>query len=284
MLIENPWTQLRELTAARIALGRAGHSLPTRELLAFQLAHAKARDAVWCDLDLESLDFGTPARSAPLFLRSSAHDRATYLRRPDLGRVLGQESAATIELGEWDAVIVIADGLSATAVHRHAGVLVSELLGLLSERTDRASTEVSTQQAHPERTQTARVPGRLAPPTDLRRAPQGAESDGWRIAPVCVVEQGRVAIGDEIGERIGASMALVLLGERPGLSSPDSLGAYLTWAPRVGRTDAERNCVSNIRSAGLDPKIAAVRIGQLMNAARARQLTGVGLSAGRVLT
>jgi ethanolamine ammonia-lyase small subunit len=238
MLIENPWTQLRGLTAARIALGRAGHSLPTRELLAFQLAHAKARDAVWCALDVTSLDFKAPARSTPLFLRSAAPDRATFLRRPDLGRMLAPESAGEIARGEWDAVIVIADGLSATAVHRHAGVLV----GALVERLE-----------------------------------------GWRVAPVCVVEQGRVAIGDDIGERIGAAMALVILGERPGLSSPDSLGAYLTWLPRVGRTDAERNCVSNIRSDGLDPKIAAVRIAQLMNAARQRQLTGVGLSIAPLL-
>jgi ethanolamine ammonia-lyase small subunit len=222
MLIDDPWTRLRELTAARIALGRAGHSLPTRELLAFQLAHAKARDAVWCHLDASAL-----AEFSPIRLHSAASDRATYLRRPDLGRKL---SATEIKHGEWDAVIVVADGLSATAVHRYAGVVVDELLSSLA---------------------------------------------GWRIAPVCVVEQGRVAIGDEIGERIGAALALVLLGERPGLSSPDSLGAYLTWSPRVGRTDAERNCVSNIRSDGLNPKIAAARIAQLMQAARQQQVTGV---------
>jgi ethanolamine ammonia-lyase small subunit len=243
MLIENPWKQLRELTAARIALGRAGHSLPTRELLAFQLAHAKARDAVWQGLEASflisaSLSSTTLAALNPIYLHSAARDRAEYLRRPDLGRKLAPESADRIERGDWDAVIVIADGLSAIAVHRHAVALMEALLPQL---------------------------------------------DGWRIAPVCVVEQGRVAIGDDIGELIGAAMALVVLGERPGLSSPDSLGAYLTWSPRVGRTDAERNCVSNIRVGGLDPEIAAVRIAQLMRAARQQRLTGVGLSIEPVL-
>jgi len=317
MVIEDSWTRLRELTAARIALGRAGHSLPTRELLAFQMAHAKARDAVWRGLDVTTL-----ARLNPIILHSAARDRVEYLRRPDLGRRLAPESAArldretrtaavppetrtTVHLdpetrstvrsdpetrstvvppetrttvrsdpetrtrvrldrGEWDAVIVIADGLSATAVDRHAGVLLDTLLPLLLGRTSPTSTRVSTLHAG-------------------LRAPQGSELDGWRIAPICVVEQGRVAIGDDIGERIfarntAAGMALVIIGERPGLSSPDSLGAYLTWSPRVGRTDAERNCVSNIRVGGLEPEIAAARIAQLMEAARQRQLTGVGLS------
>src|SRR5205085_11638313 len=99
-----------------------------------------------------------------------------------------------------------------------------------------------------------------------------SELPGWRFGPVCVVERGRVAIGDEIGSRVGASLAVVLIGERPGLSSPESLGAYLTWSPRVGRTDAERNCVSNIRAEGLVVKLAARRIVALMRAARERQL------------
>ena len=227
-MIENPWTQLRELTSARIALGRAGHSLPTRELLAFQLAHAKARDAVG-----RALDPATFAMLRPLFLRSAARDRATYLRRPDLGRRLDAESAGRITRGDWDAVLIVADGLSATAVHRHAMPFMDE----------------------------------------LRK-----ELEDWRIAQVCVAEQGRVAIGDEIGERIGAKLAVVLIGERPGLSSPDSLGVYLTWSPRVGRTDAERNCVSNIRTEGLDPAMAARRVAAIMRAAREFRLTGVGLN------
>jgi ethanolamine ammonia-lyase small subunit len=234
MLSEDHWTQLRELTAARIALGRAGHSLPTRELLAFQFAHAKARDAVWNPLDATAFaDFD------PVILHSAARDRATYLRRPDLGRQLSPESSRGLKRGDWDAVLIVADGLSATAVHRHAIPLLRELIPLL---------------------------------------------EGWRIAPLCVVEQGRVAISDDIGERVGAGIAVMLIGERPGLSSPDSLGVYLTWAPRVGRTDAERNCVSNIRPEGLDPALAARRIVMLMQAARKQQLTGVHLKTANLLT
>lgn len=235
MVIENRWTQLRELTSARIALGRAGHSLPTGELLAFQLAHAKARDAVHHPLDPHSFSI-----LHPILLKSAAGDRAAYLRNPGLGRRLDPDSAARLTHGDWDAVLILADGLSATAVHHHALPLVEALRAELSE--------------------------------------------GWSFAPVCIVEQGRVAIGDEIGERIGAAMAVVIIGERPGLSSPDSLGVYLTWGPRVGRTDAERNCVSNIRTEGLAPELAALRVAALMRAARGRQLTGVGLCQPRALS
>ncbi len=227
MVIENLWTGLRELTAARIALGRCGHSLPTRESLAFQLAHARARDAVHCPLDPSSLGI-----AASLSLASAAPDRATYLHRPDLGRELDRASAQTLKQGDWDAVLVLADGLSATAVHRHAKALIDALI---------------------------------------------PELEGWRLAPTCIVRQGRVAIGDEIGARLGATLVVMLIGERPGLSAPDGLGAYLTWAPRIGRTDAERNCVSNIRDGGLEPLIAAQRIAALMRAARDRQMTGVSL-------
>jgi ethanolamine ammonia-lyase small subunit len=210
---------------ARISLGRAGHSLPTKELLAFQLAHAKARDAVLNGLDCASL-----ASFQPVIVHSAAANRAVYLRRPDLGRRLAHPE--TIERGDYDAVLIIADGLSATAVHRHAGPVLAFLLTLL---------------------------------------------DGWKLAPMFLVQQGRVAIADEIGERIGAKMSVILLGERPGLSSPDSLGAYLTWGPRVGRNDSERNCVSNIREEGLKPELAARRIAMLMNAARGQRVTGVRL-------
>ena len=140
--------------------------------------------------------------------------------------------------GDWDAVLVVADGLSAIAVHRHAAALIDALMPLL---------------------------------------------EGWRIAPICIVEQGRVAIGDDIGERMRAGLAVVLIGERPGLSSPDSLGAYLSWAPRIGRMDAERNCVSNIRNGGLEPLLAAKRIATLMRAARDQQLTGVNLKISTLL-
>jgi ethanolamine ammonia-lyase small subunit len=232
-LTENPWEHLREHTAARIALGRAGHSIPTRELLAFQLAHAKTRDAVYAGLAAAVL-----ASFAPVRLRSAASDRSTYLRRPDLGRRLSQESASRLRRGAFDAAIVIADGLSALAVERHAALLLDALLPRLQ---------------------------------------------GWRLAPVCVVEQGRVAIGDEIGERLGAALVVVVIGERPGLSSPDSLGVYVTWEPRIGRTDAERNCISNIRPAGLEPALAARRLTALMHAAQKNRLTGTDLKMTNLL-
>lgn len=211
-------------TDARIALGRVGTGLPTAELLRFQLDHARARDAVhW---ELGALDFPC------VEMHSSARDRATYLRRPDLGRRLSGSSRAKLEPGDCDAAIVIADGLSAIAVERHAKALLDELTPRLHD---------------------------------------------WTLAPIHVVRQGRVAIGDEIGQLLGARLVLVLIGERPGLSAPDSLGAYLTYNPRLGRTDAERNCVSNIRPEGLGYSLAAHKLYYLMSEARVRKLTGVGL-------
>lgn len=216
---------LRAFTFARVALGRTGHSLPTPELLRFQLDHARARDAVHRDLDPRPLP-------PHLLLRSAAPDRATYLRRPGLGRRLSAESVALLMPGDYDAAVVIADGLSALAVERHAVPLLDALRPRL---------------------------------------------EGWRLAPLCVVLQGRVAVGDEIGQRLGAALVVVLIGERPGLTSPDSLGAYLTWQPRPGRTDAERNCLSNIRLEGLGYEMAAHKLHFLMQEARARRLSGVGL-------
>jgi len=215
---------LRSFTPARVALGRTGHSLPTVELLRFRLDHARARDAVYEPLDPASL--GIPH----ILLRSAAPDRATYLRRPDLGRRLCAESR--LDRADYDAAIVIADGLSAPAVHRHAMPLLDALLPKLAD---------------------------------------------WKVAPLCVALQARVAIGDEIGERLGARLVVVLIGERPGLTSPDSLGIYVTWDPRPGRTDAERNCISNVRSEGLSFAAAAEMLFMLMNTARQRRLTGVAL-------
>jgi ethanolamine ammonia-lyase small subunit len=217
---------LKRFTPARVALGRSGHSLPTAELLRFQLDHARARDAVYEGLDAASL--GLPH----LLLHSAAPDRATYLRRPDLGRKLDANSRALLSPGGYDAALVIADGLSAPAVHHHAGALLDALLPLL---------------------------------------------EGWRLAPLTVVLQGRVAIGDEIGEALGARQVAVLIGERPGLTSPDSLGIYLTWDPRSGRNDAERNCISNVRTEGISYSLAARKLHFLMEQARVRQLTGVQL-------
>jgi ethanolamine ammonia-lyase small subunit len=217
---------LRAFTPARVALGRVGNGLPTMELLRFRLDHARARDAVYEELDPGSL--GVPH----ILLWSAAPDRATYLRRPDLGRRL---SASTqLERGDYDAAIVIADGLSAPAVHHHAVPVLEALTLLLAD---------------------------------------------WRLAPLTVVLQGRVAIGDEIGAQLGARQVVMLIGERPGLTSPDSLGIYLTWDPRPGRTDAERNCISNVRTEGLSYRAAASQLHLLMSEARVRKLTGVGLQA-----
>jgi ethanolamine ammonia-lyase small subunit len=219
---------LRQFTPARVALGRTGHSLPTAELLRFQLDHARARDAVYESLDPASLGIGH------LLLHSAAPNRATYLRRPDLGRRLSEASRKLLIQGDYDAALVIADGLSAPAVHHHAAALLEALNGLLA-------------------------------------------GEDWRMAPLTVVLQGRVAIGDEIGQGLGARQAVVLIGERPGLTSPDSLGIYLTWDPRPGRTDAERNCISNVRTEGIGYRAAAHKLHFLMREARVRKLSGVGL-------
>jgi len=250
-VVANPWAALRQHTPARIALGRVGTSLPTAPQLAFQAAHAEARDAVHRTLDLPPLIDDLAALGLPaVALHSAAPDRTTYLQRPDLGRQLDETSRAV--LAPWrdvpadgeaplhDVAFVIADGLSSLAVQRHAAPLLGALLPLLQ-----------------------------------------ADASTWRVPPVAVVEQGRVAIGDEIGAALRAALVVVLIGERPGLSSPDSLGLYITWAPRVGRQDAERNCISNVRPEGLDMPEAANSLMWLLGAARARSLTGVRLKDER---
>ena len=228
--------RLGDFTPARVGLGRAGNSLPTRDLLDFQLAHARARDAVHATLDPASLLLPgviiTDVRVA-----SAAPDRITYLRRPDLGRKLSDESRVRLQgwaAGQCGAVFVVADGLSALAVHRHAKSLLEAVVPRL-------------------------------------------QSLGWQLAPLVIAQQARVAIGDHIGQILNARLAVVLIGERPGLSSPDSLGVYLTWDPKPGRTDAERNCISNIRTEGLSYAAAAEKLVFLMTEARRLKLSGVML-------
>jgi len=230
--------RLRALTPARVGLGRTGVSLETGELLDFQRAHAQARDAVRGRLDAAALavELGRATELEVLRLRSACVDRAAYLQRPDLGRRLDEtsrERLAKIVSGTGcDLAVIVADGLSALAVERHAVPLLNELMPQLA---------------------------------------------GWSIGPMVVVEQGRVAIGDEIGMALRAQISVVLIGERPGLSSPDSLGAYVTWEPRTGRNDAERNCISNIRAEGLDYALAAGQLRWYLREARKRRLTGVRL-------
>jgi ethanolamine ammonia-lyase small subunit len=226
--------RLRDFTPARVEIGRVGHSLPTRELLDFQLAHAQARDAVHLALDVNSLVVELQQHDIKyITLASAAPDRSTYLRRPDLGRKLNQESRDRLMAlkSNYDVAFVIADGLSALAAHRHAVPLLQCVLPKLD----------------------------------------------WRVSPVGIVEQGRVGISDEIGELLGARLTVILLGERPGLGAPDSLGVYLTWQPRVGRTEAERNCISNIRAEGLSYAAAAHKLLFLMNESRRLKLSGVNL-------
>jgi ethanolamine ammonia-lyase small subunit len=234
---DDPWTRMRAATPARIGLARAGSSIATQDHLAFQLAHAKARDAVHEPFDpgvlVERL---RDRRLEAVALRSAATDRSTYLARPDRGRRLDDASRTRLAAMApgYDLVFVLADGLSARAVASHAVPLLDESLPRLRH-------------------------------------------DDWRIGPVVAVEQGRVAIGDEVGAILDAALVCVLIGERPGLTSPDSLGAYLTWQPAIGRTDAERNCLSNIRPAGMTYAEAAQRLVYLCTEARRRRCTGVML-------
>lgn len=246
---ENPLLELRRLTPARIALGRTGTSMPTSAQLDFQYAHAQARDAVHLPFDSAGLSAQLAERGrASLRLHSAATDRNSYLQRPDLGRKLSDESAQTLRdyalanPGGVDLAIVVADGLSALAVHRHT-------LPFLARMEDQIV------------------------------------NDGWSVSPVILVEQGRVAVADEIGELLGAKMVVILIGERPGLSSPDSLGLYFTYNPKVGLTDAYRNCISNVRLEGLSYGMAAHRLLYLMREACRRQLSGVNLKdEAQVLT
>jgi ethanolamine ammonia-lyase small subunit len=233
--------RLRSLTPARVGLAHAGVSLETRDLLDFQRAHAQARDAVHSHLEAASIAASLTQISSREVLRmhSACADRATYLQRPDLGRTLDEPSRYQLlrhtppaNSPSTKLALIVADGLSALAVERHAASLISELLPLL---------------------------------------------DGWQLTPICVVEQARVAIGDEIGLALGAEISVVLIGERPGLSSPDSLGAYITFDPRPGRTDAERNCISNIRAEGLSYAQATTQLVYYLTEARRRRLTGVAL-------
>ena len=237
---------LREFTSARVDLRLAGESLATEPLLELRLAHARARDAVHLPLDALALAQEFAERGWPcVHLNSRAKSRDEYLRRPDYGRQLSEQSRAilsSLPSGPHYAFIV-ADGLSALAIHRHGAPLLAAVFRGLEWKPD----------------------------VDH---------------PIFVVQQGRVAIGDAIGEAIGAELSIVLIGERPGLSSPDSMGIYITWAPRMGRTEAERNCISNIHANGLSYELAAHKLLFLIREAQRRKLTGVALkeTAGQLLS
>ena len=253
-VVDNPWRRLRQFTDARSGLGRSGVSLPTKELLEFQLAHAQARDAVHMPLDFEALKDGletlaqqystlNPAR--PIKVQSQADDRMVYLQRPDLGRrvsdasrdmLLQQAEDSSVSEQAFDLAIVIGDGLSATAISENALIFIDALAKTLAQ-----------------------------------------ENSSLSLAPIVMAEQARVALGDDIGELLNARAVLVLIGERPGLSSPDSLGLYLTWAPRRGLTDEKRNCISNVRKAGLSHTEAVRKLLYLFNEACRLQSSGVAI-------
>jgi ethanolamine ammonia-lyase small subunit len=242
----DPWQALRQFTDARIGLGHTGISQPACAHLAFQLAHARARDAVHDTLDTtalcEALEHAWPESPSPLVLHSAAADRNVYLQRPDLGRRLDGPShdrlcalrGAHVHERPYDLAVVVVDGLSGPAVSQNAAPFLHALRPRL-------------------------------------------EASRWMLAPLAIVQQGRVAVGDEVGELLGAKLVVVLIGERPGLSSSDSMGLYMTWEPRVGLTDERRNCISNVRPAGLSVEKAARKLHLLLSEARRRELTGVQL-------
>ncbi len=235
---KSPWADWRSVTPARLALGRAGAGMPTDEVLRFGWAHAMARDAIHAALDVLALEAALHRQSLNVVqVRSRAPDRTTYLRRPDLGRVLAPEDIEKLRLlamPRSDVGIVIGDGLSSLAIDRHAAPLLAALQPLLSN--------------------------------EVCCAPA-----------VVVATQARVALADEVAELMNTKLSIMLIGERPGLSSPDSLGIYITHAPYRGRSDAERNCISNVRPQGLGYAMAAFKLSWLIREALRRGVTGVEL-------
>jgi len=244
----NAWESLRTFTDARIGLGRAGVSLPTSALLEFQLAHAQAQDAVHTALDTKALEtqldtlVSDHELPGTLQLHSRVIDRPTYLQRPDLGRRLDEPSADKLrnQVADISSCFDLAIAVVDGLSSKAISDNTSEFLGALFKELEQ-------------------------------------DQDDWQIAPLTIVQQGRVAVGDEIGELLNARAVLVLVGERPGLSSPDSLGLYLTWAPKIGLTDASRNCISNVRKAGLSYSDAVRKVIYLLKESRSLKLSGVDL-------
>jgi ethanolamine ammonia-lyase small subunit len=244
IVTEDLWEDLKQFTDARIALGRCGAAIPLAEVLKFKMAHAQARDAVHTDFDAEPIkDYFNDSSIDFLELQSNAEDRSDYLVRPDRGRVLSPVSADMLR--EWkrkdrasiDFVLVISDGLSATAMHENVIPFLKVFLPMF-------------------------------------------QLSGLNMGPAVLVKQGRVAVGDHIAELLGAKSVGILIGERPGLSSPDSMGIYLSYNARVGTTDEARNCISNVRKAGLSYCAAAQKLSYLLEQSHLRSLSGVNLKDG----
>jgi ethanolamine ammonia-lyase small subunit len=235
---KDAWSSLRNFTPARIALGRSGISVPSQEVLRFKMDHAYARDAVFSLMDVDTLLSQLQLFNLPIYvLKSKAADKHTYLKRPDLGRKLHQDSMNRLNnLNDisYDVCITITDGLSAIAINNHCMHVLSLLIPLL------VNANINT-------------------------------------APLCVVKHGRVAIADETSSLLKAKLALLFVGERPGLSAHDSMGVYLTYNPRPGLTDESRNCISNIRPEGLQYQPAADKIFYLIRESLRLQLSGIWL-------
>lgn len=236
---KNTWDFLNQFTQARIAIGRSGTSLPTHFLLHFRLEHAKARDAVYSNLDKNKIKASLPSSFTIFDLHSQAQDRLAYLKNPNQGRRLSQTSRELLQknanhLPSHEVVFVIADGLSATAVNTHACPILNQVIPYLQTKK-------------------------------------------WEVAPICLVEQGRVACADEIAVLLKAKIAVILIGERPGLSAADSMGIYLTFQPSIGTTDERRNCISNIRPDGLAYPLAQAKLIYLLEMMKNKQLSGVAL-------
>lgn len=245
IFIEDPWTTLRNYTQARIALGRCGSSVPTKELLSFKLAHAKAIDAVHVPLDTDKIvtELENISGEKAIRLHSAANDRSVYLKRPDLGRVLSDESTRLLKSvprqSEYQIALVVSDGLSATAIEKN----IAPFFGLL----------------YPE----------------LKKQ--------YALAPIVVTEQARVAIGDAIAELLNAKMVINFIGERPGLKSPDSLGIYMTYKPFSGITEDKRNCISNVRKDGLSYPMACSKLLYLLSESFKKGISGVDLKDEQVV-
>lgn len=232
---------LKEMTDARVSLGRHGAGLPTRAQLSFLLDHARAREAVWTSVDRTSLaDRINRLGLSVVGIDSMAADRSIYVRRPDLGRLLSVESAQLLKQAAagkiYDVAIVVADGLSSSAVDINAAPLIEALVPKIAALN-------------------------------------------LLVAPVALANQARVALGDPVGEAVGAKLTIVLVGERPGLSAADSLGAYITYGPRSGNPDSGRNCISNIREGGLPVREAAEIISALVRDMMRTGVSGVALKA-----
>ena len=235
------WEKLKQFTDARIAIGRAGCSIPTQEMLAFQLAHAQARDAVYQELDTDTLQHKLKGLGLESFVvQSQAQDKQEYLKRPDFGRLLNKTSQQRLQdfnknhTQHFDVCIVVGDGLSALAIEENAFEMIRSLQSKM-------------------------------------------EQQQWTLAPIIIAKGSRVALGDEVAERLNANMLVMLIGERPGLSSPDSMGIYYTWHAKSGSLDSKRNCISNIRPAGLSIPIATERLINLMRQSELLGYSGVNL-------